>query len=934
MSLATDRAQLIIEIDTAETLAYKQSSDRAKELRREIKKLEQGSEEYNEKMRELTQLSDKLRKADFSKLSKQQLINRRRELINLQRSVSQATFTERGFEKELQQVNSELRENAMRTRAAGKEVGVMRGAVAKIGPAIIAAFAVERIVSFTRELFNTQTELSAIENRFNTVFGESADLIRAWGDQNAISLGLTTGEFERAASAAGDLLKPMGFNEEAAARLSIELLTTSAALREFDGNNRTTEETTEILNKALLGEREQLKSLGVSIQEADVKRRLALKGQKNLTGEALKQAKALATLELIQESATDSVASFEAGTNMAAKSQAILQARTRQLVEDLGTKLRPVFASVLVFAEKVFRQFTEGADTTTTLGKTIDFVQKSFSFLGDLLGIVWDVGKGLFSTFVDIYNGSQLLRDGISFLLTPFKLIYTAVTESSAVVSAFQAAVDQMVDNVQQRLLRASNSFEIFKLKAQRALTFDDDAEAQLSARIQTLQDFNEQSAASGRSVAEAFNTAFEETVNNSTASVKPVDVELGDIITVGQIEPGGNGTTSGSGDNSGSGSGSRARQRVDPVASIDAIGTPDSVSSGITRDPVKTQAIVDSNLEAIEEGLDRELDLQEKQFLTQMLTEEEYQVAELQAKEDHLNRKLEVLAAAGLAETDTYRNTELEKLRATDERIKKEQEIIDRHEAFKKMMLQDGLGAASDAFSAMADLLGQDEKARKKNAAAIKAFQSAEIITNGILEVQRIWAGAAKLFPFGGVIAGIKTAISVARTAISLNKIQSQKFAQGGVAKFGRFRGPSHAAGGIKGLFSDGTRIEVEGDEVFTVLKKSASAKLRSLSNLNTSEGGRSFYASEGIALAAQTAIGRAPSTSPGALSGVPISTGRGDTADDSLRMEILQLIDSQRQLGTDIKEAMSNIQAKVSLLEIRSANNEYESAVDLARL
>src|SRR5690606_40421631 len=47
----------------------------------------------------------------------------------------------------------------------------------------------------------------------------------------------------------------------------------------------------EVLTKALLGEREQLKTFGIQINEADITTRLATKGQKDFTGAALAQAK-------------------------------------------------------------------------------------------------------------------------------------------------------------------------------------------------------------------------------------------------------------------------------------------------------------------------------------------------------------------------------------------------------------------------------------------------------------------------------------------------------------------------------------------------------------------------------------------------------------------------------------------------------------------
>ena len=61
----------------------------------------------------------------------------------------------------------------------------------------------------------------------------------------------------------------------------------------------------------MLGEREQLKSLGISITEADVKQRLLKMGMEDLTGVQLQQAKATATQQLIFEKSTDAQAAFE-----------------------------------------------------------------------------------------------------------------------------------------------------------------------------------------------------------------------------------------------------------------------------------------------------------------------------------------------------------------------------------------------------------------------------------------------------------------------------------------------------------------------------------------------------------------------------------------------------------------------------------------------
>ena len=80
---------------------------------------------------------------------------------------------------------------------------------------------------------------------------------------------------------------------------------------------------------------------------------------------------------------------------------------------------------------------------------------------------------------------------------------------------------------------------------------------------------------------------------------------------------------------------------------------------------------------------------------------------------------------------------------------------------------------------------------------------------------------------------------------AVETGLIASQptpKFAKGGT-----FGGSSHANGGTRGVFSDGTQIEVERDENFYILNKNASRHINGLSNLNQQFGGIPLMANGG---------------------------------------------------------------------------------------
>ena len=72
-------------------------------------------------------------------------------------------------------------------------------------------------------------------------------------------------------------------------------------------------------------------------------------------------------------------------------------------------------------------------------------------------------------------------------------------------------------------------------------------------------------------------------------------------------------------------------------------------------------------------------------------------------------------------------------------------------------------------------------------------------------------------------------------------------EFEKGGLVKEGVFGGNLHSNGGTKGVFEDGTRVEVERDEAFFILNRKATAAISALSAHNVAHGGASFYENGG---------------------------------------------------------------------------------------
>lgn len=239
-------------------------------------------------------------------------------------------------------------------RRAGKFDSKMSGISGKLtstfstlgkGLGLGAVGGVGLLAAYGPTLVDLGGKLGAWELKANTVFEGQAAAVRKWSDKNNEAFGVTDEELTGLAASFGDLLKPMGFTSSEAADMSTKVVGLAGALSQWSGGKKSASEATDILAKAMLGEREGLVELGIKISENDVQARLAKKGQEGLTGAALEQAKALATQELIFEKSTDAQKAYAAGGNKTLMASNKLKAIFGELQVWLAEKLVPAFTA-------------------------------------------------------------------------------------------------------------------------------------------------------------------------------------------------------------------------------------------------------------------------------------------------------------------------------------------------------------------------------------------------------------------------------------------------------------------------------------------------------------------------------------------------------------------------------------------------------------
>lgn len=305
---------------------------------------------------------------------------------------------------------------------------------------------VDAVVDFGAEAIKLGPKLEAMDAKAQTVFGGTLGTVQAWADANAAAMGLTGREAVGLAANMADLLVPMGFTREAAASMSTDMVGLSGALSEWSGGTRTAAEVSATLQKALLGEREELKGLGISITEADVKAQMLADGTDKLTGASLAQAKAQATQTLIFAKSTDAQAAYAAGTAEGIRTQHEMDAALGSLKETLVEAVFPILKTVTKWLAE-------------NLPGAIKFVKEGIAAVRPVFEVVFGI----------IGAGIGLLTNTIfPALMGAVSRVQSAFTTMSGVITGAWDAVTGAIRNAINGVFRIINSL----IRAWNSLSF------------------------------------------------------------------------------------------------------------------------------------------------------------------------------------------------------------------------------------------------------------------------------------------------------------------------------------------------------------------------------------------------------------------------------------------------------------------------------
>jgi hypothetical protein len=366
-------------------------------------------------------------------------------------------------------------------------------------------------------------------SKFATVFRDVEDSAENAFQTLRKEYGLSSTASKQLLGDTGDLLTGFGFAQDEALRLSTEVQKLAVDLASFTNFSGGAEGASQALTKALLGERESVKALGISILEEDVQKQMAINTAKGLTFATERQAKAQATLDLAIQQSGNAIGDYNRTSDSFANQLRLVQARISDLAVELGQILLPVATRLL-----------DRVKTLVTVFQNMDATTKTF--LTTAAGIVAVVGP-----VITILGGLALAIKGVTvaILANPIGVFIATLASLGVVIGGVTAYNRAMAKSA----LEAAKANEVANGTAERSIllqtrikdlsrelslaTTGDERREQVIAQIQVLSEqlrLNEEMIRSNKKVSDStidVNTKTAESYRNLSKLIEDNQIAI-----------------------------------------------------------------------------------------------------------------------------------------------------------------------------------------------------------------------------------------------------------------------------------------------------------------------------------------------------------------------------------------------------------------------
>lgn len=316
---------------------------------------------------------------------------------------------------------------------ADKEFQRLAAGIGKAGSTLTRYFTAP-VAGAAALMVKIASDAEETDSKFRVVFRDISNEAEAAVSRLTDAYDLSGVKAKQLLGDTGDLLSGFGFTQEAALDLSLQVQELAVDLASFTNYSGGAEGASEALTKALLGEREQIKSLGIAILEEDVQARMAANSAKGLRFETERQAKAYATLELAAEQSKNAIGDYARTSDSLSNQTRALQADLEDMSVEIGQTLIPLARDIVASLRDMIGGFSELDDESKKTILTLVGIGAAVGPTLRLASAVMDLGIKL-----KALDTAKLL----SLLTSPVALALLGVAGVAAATAGIGAAVDK-----------------------------------------------------------------------------------------------------------------------------------------------------------------------------------------------------------------------------------------------------------------------------------------------------------------------------------------------------------------------------------------------------------------------------------------------------------------------------------------------------------
>jgi len=373
-------------------------------------------------------------------------------------------------------------------RAVRTGVQKMQVSLAKVGQSMrrlgrsMTMFVTAPIVAGFALMVKAASDFQEQSDKFNAVFKELRGEARTWADQFAKDAGRSRLAVTTWMASLQDTFVPLGIARKRSLEMSKVLVQLAVDVAAF--NNRADPEVIRAFTTAITGERESLKTLGIVIDEADIKSEILAQGWAKNTSEITKMMKAEATLNLMLARSKDAQGNNAATANTLAGQFRRLKTDVTNLSVELGTTLLPVAQSLV----KTLRSLAGWASKLTDSQKAWALgILAVAAALGPLLIVLGSVAQVISTAIVVV----PLLTAAFVVLLPVLAGVATALGLLLAGFVAFQVGwkFGELIAGwlgIDKAIMGAARALDIYGQKSAEAES------AKLDVKLQSVRERND----------------------------------------------------------------------------------------------------------------------------------------------------------------------------------------------------------------------------------------------------------------------------------------------------------------------------------------------------------------------------------------------------------------------------------------------------------